>query len=441
MSASLRAAASLLDGTLIDRVRPERLGRITGFENGVALARGIDLAIGAGARIALDDGNWTTGVAVGFGARGVSLLPLAGEGAIALGAAVAEDKLALIPEVGPALLGRVIDPMGMPIDGRGPIIGARRFHHSGTRNPLSRARVREALPTGVRVIDGLATLGVGQRLAIVAGAGVGKTTLLMQMMRGIDADVVVVALIGERAREISDFVEGQTGNGVLDRAVVVASAADAPAALRLRGIERATAIAEDFSNNGKRVLLIVDSLTRVAHAQREIGLAVGEPPTVKGYPPSALAIIPRIVERVGGNRQSGGAITALFTVLADGDELDDPVVDATRSITDGQIVLSRRLAESGVFPAVDIGRTLSRTMADCVDAEHLAAASAVRDAWSLAEENHDLVLIGAYRAGADPAVDRALGLRGAITDFIRQDSGTRADMTGTVAVLGALVRS
>lgn len=440
MSASLRAAASLLDRLLVERIRPERFGRIVGIESGVALARGIDLAIGSGARIALADGRWTPGVAVGLGERGVSLLPLAGDAAIALGAAVAEDALALLPEVGPALLGRVLDGAGEPIDGLGPVIGARRFAGEAKRNPLARARVRETLPTGIRVIDGLATLGVGQRLAIVAGAGVGKTTLLTQMMQGIVADVVVVALIGERAREISDFVDGHLGEGVRNRAVVIASAADAPAALRLRGIDRATAIAEDFSNAGKRVLLIVDSLTRVAHAQREIGLAVGEPPTVKGYPPSALAIIPRIVERVGGNRASGGAITALFTVLADGDELDDPVVDATRAITDGQIVLSRRLAESGIYPAVDIARTLSRTMADCVDPAHLADASAVRDAWSLAEENRDLVLIGAYRAGADPAVDRALGLCAAITDFIRQEAGSRADMVGTVAVLSALVR-
>lgn len=441
MSASLRAAASLLERIRIAPVRPEMFGRITRFEHGVAHARGINLAIGSAARIALPDGRWTTAIAVGFDDHGVTLLPLAGDDAIAPGAAVGEDALALVPEVGVALLGRVLDPMGTPIDDGGPVNGARRFRRPEKRNPLARARVREALPTGIRAIDGLATLGVGQRLAIIAGAGVGKTTLLTQMMRGIDADVIVVALIGERAREISDFIECQLGDGVRERAVVIASAADAPAALRLRGIERATAIAEDFCNTGKRVLLIVDSLTRVAHAQREIGLAIGEPPTVKGYPPSALAIIPQIVERVGGNRTSGGAITALFTVLADGDDLDDPVVDATRAITDGQIVLSRRLAESGIFPAVDIARTISRTMPDCVDPDHLAAAAAMRDAWSLAEDNRDLVLIGAYRPGADPAVDRALALRDSITGFVRQDGSSICPLAETVATLAAVVQS
>jgi flagellum-specific ATP synthase len=275
-------------------------------------------------------------------------------------------------------------------------------------------------------------------MAIVAGSGVGKSTLLAQIMRGAPADVIVVALVGERAREIADFVGRHVDPVARPRTAIVAAAADAPPVLRLRAVERATAIAEYFRDQGKSVLLIVDSLTRLAHAQRQIGLSMGEPPTVKGYPPSALSIIPPLIERAGGDRRTGGSITALYTILADGDDMDDPVVDTARSITDGHIVLSRSLAESGVFPAIDIVRSLSRTMTDVVTSGHREAAQRVRGDWALGAENRDLVLMGAYRAGADVDLDRALGKRRAIIDYISQGSREAVAMPSVMEMLHEL---
>ncbi|AYJ85230.1 FliI/YscN family ATPase (plasmid) [Sphingomonas paeninsulae] len=432
---------TLLSTVSITTASPKLFGTIAHSANGMLRARGLELAVGSGARIATENGRWEPAIVAGFGDDGLHLVPFAGDIAVTIGARVTGDETVGEIDVGRALLGRVIDAMGLPLDGLGPVNAQAHRRKQTSANPMNKARIDTVMTTGVRAIDGLMTLGQGQRLAIIAGSGVGKSTLLAQIMRGVTADAIIVALVGERAREIADFVDRHVASEARARTTVVAAAADVPAMLRLRAVERATALAEQFRDEGKRVLLIVDSLTRLAHAQREIGLAMGEPPTVKGYPPSSLAMIPRLVERSGGDKRSGGSITALYTILADGDDLDDPVVDTARSITDGHIVLSRSLAEAGVFPAIDLARSLSRSMNDLVDEPHRVAAAQIRRDWSLAEENRDLVLMGAYRQGADPEIDRAIAIRPAILDFIRQDPDGYVAPARTLSDLQDLLQS
>jgi flagellum-specific ATP synthase len=401
------------------RIAPTLVGRLTGVRGPFLSVDGFRCAIGTGACI---DGQIAAEV-VGFDGDETILMMLQGDASPHPGARVVMQPSSLAARVGDALLGRVIDATGHPIDGGGPIFTDRTRDVRGmATNPLARRSVRDSFDTGVRAIDALMTLGRGQRVILAAGSGVGKSTLIRQMIEGAKADVVVVALVGERNREIVDFVEATRVAQAHRHTVTVAVPGDRSPLLRIRAAQRATAIAEHFCEDGKNVLLIVDSLTRVAHAQRELGLDTGETPTMKGYPPSALAMIPALLERCGNDASSGGSITALYTVLADGDDVDDPVVDAARAIADGHIILSRSLAEQGVFPAIDIGRSLSRVMADIVAPDHKAAAARVRRLWAIAEENRDLVLMGAYRAGADTAVDEALESRTAILDFLAQPS-------------------
>jgi flagellum-specific ATP synthase len=326
--------------------------------------------------------------------------------------------------------------MGTPLDGMGAIATAEHWPLAGRPgNPLDRARVTEPFDLGVRAVNALLTAGVGQRIALIAGSGVGKSVLMGQMLAGADADIIVVGLIGERSREVADFLATKLSGPVRDKSVVVAVPADHAPLLRLRAAMRATAIAEYFRAQGKRVLLLIDSLTRVAHAQREIGLSLGEPPTVKGYPPSALGLIPRLVERAGADARTGGSITALYTVLADGDDASDPIVDAARAIVDGHILLSRSIAEQGVYPAVDVGRSLSRVMADIAEPEHMASATLLRRLWAAFEENRDLILMGAYQAGTDPVIDEAIVRRPELLTFLRQAAGERIGFDQSVAAL------
>lgn len=399
-------------------VAPARIGRVTGMVAGIVSARGLDLPVGAGVAIERAEGGDAPGVVVGFDGRELKLAAIDGSQDFVRDAIVRSDSRALLCQAGDAQRGRVIDALGRAIDGLGPQIGLEPASMASDDGPLDRAPVDRFLATGVRAIDTLLPLGRGQRLAIMAGSGVGKSTLLQQLLRGIDCDIAVVALVGERGRELSEFVDAL--GATRQRTVVVTATADAPAILRLRAVERANAIAHWHRRHGRHALLIVDSLTRVAHAQRELGLALGEPPTMKGYPPSALGLLPRLIEQAGGSRASRGAVTALYTVLADGDDLDDPVVDTVRGSVDGHIVLSRRLAEEGLFPAIDLGRSLSRVMPAIVTPAQQEQAREARRLWSLAEENRDLVLIGAYKPGQDAALDQALAARDRLRALIAQ---------------------
>jgi len=332
------------------------------------------------------------------------------------------------------LLGRVVDGLGRPQD-EGPAFDDAQGSGAGSRishgrastlawfapiNPLDRTPVVTPIDTGVRAINALLTVGVGQRVGIFAGSGVGKSVMLGMLARNSEAEIVVVALIGERGREIGEFVQHNLGEA-RKRAIVVTAAADAPPVQRLRAAEFATHLAEQFRHKGKRVLLLLDSLTRVAQAQREIGLAIGEPPTTKGYPPSVFSCLPRLVERAG-NIQASGSITAFYTVLMEDDDLQDPIVDAARAVLDGHIVLSRPLAEQGHFPAIDLGASLSRVMGALVTPAQLEAARRFRAIWERYNQQSDLIELGAYKLGSDPRIDESIRLRPAMVAFLQQSS-------------------
>lgn len=429
-------AEAMLAKVQISEERPRKIGRLAAFDGLMLEATGFGRPVGSGARVIAADGHAARAEVVGFRGNRTLLMALDSDVAHADGARVEPDSSGGTADVGPGLLGRIIDAMGAPLDGLGRVMTTEKWPLAGRPgNPLDRARVTEPFDIGVRAVNALLTVGIGQRVAIVAGSGVGKSVLMGQMIAGADADVIVVGLIGERSREVSDFVATKLSGPVRDKSVVVAVPADHAPLLRLRAAMRATAIAEYFRARGQKVLLLLDSLTRVAHAQREIGLSLGEPPTVKGYPPSALGLIPRLVERAGADSRTGGSITALYTVLADGDDTDDPIVDAARAIVDGHILLSRSIAEQGVYPAVDIGRSLSRVMADIVSPDHSEAATALRRLWSAFESNRDLILMGAYSAGTDPIIDEAIVRRPDIFDFLKQSAGERVPYEESVAAL------
>jgi flagellum-specific ATP synthase len=419
-----RTAEALFAQADFGKTSPRRIGALASKTGQFLEVTGFPYPVGTATRIESTIGEATIGEVVGFRGMLSIIQPLSGNLAIGTGARVLAEGRKDIVICGPGLLGHVIGAMGEPLDGkvladcpvRWPLGGA-------SNNPLRRGRVLEPIDTGVRAINGLLTVGMGQRVAIIAGSGVGKSVLMGQILNGIDADVIVVGLIGERAREVTDFVETKLSGSIADKTVVVAVAADQSPLLRLRAAMRSTAIAEYFAAQGKRVLLLIDSLTRVAHAQREIGLALGEPPTMKGYTPSSLALIPQLVERAGVNAASGGSVTAIYTVLADGGDLDDPVVDAARAIVDGHIVLSRSLAENGIFPAIDVARSLSRLMPDIVDAPHLAAAAKYRQLWSSYEQNRDLLMMGAYAAGNDKVLDTAIAAQPDMIAYLAQPVG------------------
>lgn len=415
---------------------PRRVGRLVAHEGGMLEVTGFDYPIGYGGSVRAADGRRIRAEIAGFRGSRAMMVPLESDAALRSGARVEPDAQANMAVVGDALLGRIIGPMGEPLDGMGPIIAHNRWPLAGKReNVLNRGRVTKTIDLGVRAINALLTAGHGQRIAVAAGSGVGKSVLIGQIIGFAEADVIVVGLIGERGREVSDFVETKMSGPMKSRTVTVAVPADHSPILRLRAAFRATAIAEHFRKQGKKVLLIIDSLTRVAHAQREIGLALGEPPTMKGYPPSALALIPKLVERAGNDKESGGSITALYTVLADGDDLDDPVVDGARAIVDGHIILSRSMAEQGIFPAIDIGKSLSRVATDIITDEHRRAMANFRRIWSAYEENRDLLLMGAYREGSDANIDEAVARRPDLLAFIRQGPHDRIDLDESVAEL------
>ncbi|MBU0555167.1 MAG: FliI/YscN family ATPase [Alphaproteobacteria bacterium] len=436
IQADLARATRLLDHMQITNRAPRHVGRLVGHDGGMLEVTGFSRPIGAGARIRAADGTSVRAEVVGFRGSRAVLVPLDQDAPLENGARVEPDSAANMVQVGEGLIGRVIDAMGQPLDRKGPVLANGQWPLAGVRgNVLDRGRVLERFDLGVRAVNALLTAGRGQRIAIMAGSGVGKSVLMGQMIAGAEADVIVTGLIGERGREVSDFLETKIGGALMNKSVVVAVPADHPPVLRLRAAARATAIAEYFRARGKQVLLLIDSLTRCAHAQREIGLSLGEPPAMKGYPPSALSLIPRLVERAGVDSRSGGSITAIYTVLADGDDTDDPIVDTARAIVDGHIVLSRHLSEQSIFPAIDVGRSLSRVMADIVDDEHLRAAANYRRLWAAYEENRDLILMGAYRPGNDPTIDEAVERRQQLLNFLRQSSKSTLDANSSAAAL------
>ncbi len=437
IGASIAHAEKLLDHVVLSDA-PRHVGRLVSHEGGMLEVTGLNRPIGSGARVRTADGDFARAEVVGFRGNRAILVPLDMDAPLENGARVKPDSAANMVQVGDGLVGRVIDAMGQPLDRKGPILAQAAWPLNGVRgNVLDRGRVTEKFDLGVRAVNALLTAGRGQRIAVIAGSGVGKSVLMGQMIAGAEADIVVAGLIGERGREVTDFIETKLSGSMMAKSVVVAVPADHPPILRLRAAARATAIAEYFRSRGKNVLLLIDSLTRCAHAQREIGLALGEPPAMKGYPPSALSLIPRLVERAGVDLRSGGSITALYTVLADGDDTDDPIVDATRAIVDGHIVLSRHLSEQAIFPAIDIGKSLSRVMADVTDQDHLGAAAMYRALWAAYEENRDLILMGAYRPGNDPLIDEAVSRRQDLLNFLRQSQKSQVDMPGSIAALVA----
>ncbi|WP_337222594.1 flagellar protein export ATPase FliI [Vibrio alginolyticus] len=323
--------------------------------------------------------------------------------------------------VGMELLGRVIDGVGNPLDGLGPLYTDHRASFNAEPiNPLARKPISEPLDVGLKAINGLLTVGKGQRIGLFAGSGVGKSVTLGMMTRGTTAQVVVVGLIGERGREVKEFIEEILGEDGRRRSVVVAAPADASPLMRLKGCQTALMIAEYFRDQGLDVLLLMDSLTRFAQAQREIALSVGEPPATKGYPPSVFAKLPALVERAGNGSAEQGSITAFFTVLTEGDDLQDPIADASRAILDGHIVLSREMADAGHYPAIDVEKSVSRVMPQITTEEHVLMSKAVRQVLSICRKNQDLVSIGAYKPGTDPAIDGAFTLKPKLDEYLQQ---------------------
>jgi len=331
--------------------------------------------------------------------------------------------------LGRDLLGRVIDGLGQPIDGKGPINYSDQLALEGLPiNPMERGPIKKILDTGIKAINTCLTIGQGQRIGLIAGSGVGKSVLLGMLTRNTEADVVIIGLIGERGREVQEFIHQILGEKGLIKSVVVAAPANVSPVLRLKATNLTHLIAEYFRDRGQNVLMLCDSLTRVAHAQREIGLAIGEPPTAKGYPPSVFALLPRLIERAGVGRNGHGSITAVYTVLAEGDDRSDPVVDIARASLDGQVMLSRQLADAAHYPAIDLAGSISRVMNSLITPKLLKSANRFRRLWSLFQQNQDLIQVGAYEAGTNPDLDEAIRLRSAMEALLQQESDASVDM-------------
>lgn len=357
---------------------------------------------------------------VGFRQSRVLLMPLGEVTGIGPGCDVVASERSLSVPVGPDLLGRIVDGLGNPIDGKGPLANAEAYPlHNAPPPPLSRARIHSRLSVGVKTIDGLLTLGRGQRVGIMAGSGVGKSTLLGMIARNTEADINVIALIGERGREVREFIERDLGEEGLQRSVVVVATSDQPALVRLKGALTATAISEYFRDQGLNVMLMMDSVTRFAMAQREVGLTVGEPPATRGYTPSVFATLPKLLERSGP--ADTGSITGIYTVLVEGDDMNEPIADTVRSILDGHVVLSRDLAAKNHYPAIDVLASVSRVMLEIVDRSHWQAAQELRRMLAVYREAEDLINIGAYVAGSNPAIDKAIRLIDAARNYLQQE--------------------
>jgi flagellum-specific ATP synthase len=403
-------------------------------------ARGCHAAVGDRCTLLSGNGARTEAEVVGFSGDRLLLMPAGRAEGLEPDTRVVPTRRSGTVAVGDALLGRIVDGAGAPLDGLGPIdCDAERRLGGESINPLERDPIAEPLDVGVRAINAALTVGRGQRIGLFAGSGVGKSVLLGMMARHTAAEVIVVGLIGERGREVKEFVERILGAEDRARAVVVAAPADAPPLLRMQGAWLATAVAEHFRDQGRSVLLLMDSLTRFAQAQREIGLAVGEAPATKGYPPSVFARLPQLVERAGNGRPGGGSITAFYTVLTEGDDQQDPIADSARAILDGHIVLSRRIAEAGHYPAIDIEASISRVMHEVVPQAQWEAARQLRELMSTYNQSRELVNLGAWKPGANPVLDRAVALWPRIQQLLAQRPQERAGFVESVTDLQRLL--
>lgn len=446
----------------VSQITPWRTsGRLTRVAGLVMEASGLKLATGVSCRVVVPGGQQVDAEVVGFSGERLFLMPATDVYGLAPGALVEvsgsctseppliskpyvrrrriEDRIRQVA-VGPELLGRVIDGAGRPLDRLGAVEASRRVPlYARPFNPMEREPIKDVLDVGVRAINALLTVGRGQRMGLFAGSGVGKSMLLGMMARYTAADVVVVGLIGERGREVKDFIENILGEEGLRRAAVVAAPADSPPLLRLHGAAYATAIAEYFRDQGMNVLLIMDSLTRYAQAQREIALAVGEPPATKGYPPSVFAKMPQLVERAGNGRKGGGSITAFYTVLMEGDDQQDPVADAARAILDGHVVLSRQLADQGHYPAIDIEASISRAITELLSRQEMDGVRRFKALYARYQRSRDLITIGAYSKGNDPQLDEAIALYPRMEQFLVQDFLDKEDYAASRAQLEVLM--
>ena len=433
---SLRRSALAVERT----APPTAEGSLTRMIGLTLEAAGCQAAVGDCCDVIAGDGSRIESEVVGFSGDRLYLMPAGDAHGLGPNARVVPRQRAGTVRVGPELLGRIVDGGAQPLDGLGPLACADAVRLTGRPiNPLARHPISEPLDVGIRAINALATVGRGQRVGLFAGSGVGKSVLLGMMARYTGAQVIVVGLIGERGREVKEFVERILGPKDRARAVVVAAPADAPPLMRLHGAWLATAVAEYFRDQGASVLLLMDSLTRFAQAQREIALAIGEAPATKGYPPSVFARLPQLVERAGNGAEGSGSITAFYTVLTEGDDHNDPIADAARAILDGHIVLSRRIAESGQYPAIDMEASVSRAMHEIATPEHFASARQFRQLLSTYQQHRDLVAIGAYQKGGDPRVDQAISLWPRMQRFLQQDMRERVDLAASLAALDEVI--
>ena len=402
--------------------QPQRSGTLVRLVGMTLEARGVMAPLGACCEVVGRHGHRVEAEVVGFNDKVLFLMPFTEPAGVGPGDMVRVVSNSSLVSLGPELLGRVIDGRCQPLDGKpAPVCKDLLSLLGRPINPMERGPINKILDVGIKAINGILTLGRGQRLGLIAGSGVGKSVLLGMLTRFTKADIVIIGLIGERGREVQAFIQESLGEEGLSKSVVIAAPANVSPVLRLKATHLTHVIAEYFRDQGKDVLMLCDSLTRVAHAQREIGLAIGEPPTAKGYPPSVFGLLPNLIERGGVGRHGHGSITAIYTVLAEGDDAADPIVDIARASLDGQVMLSRKLADSAHYPAIDLTGSISRLMQTLLSSEDLKSANKLRRLWSLYQQNVDLIQVGAYENGSNPELDEAIRLHDRIVNFLRQD--------------------
>ena len=434
MTIDLTRYAAVLNKTYI-----KRLGKVSQVVGLTIESIGPDVNIGQTCKIKSGrGGEELLAEVVGFKDNNILLMPLGNMGGIGPGSIVEALNKPITIKVSEELLGRVLDGLGNPMDGKGDLTSGNEFFTSNAPpNPLHRNRIKEPLPLGVKAIDGLLTVGKGQRIGIFAGSGVGKSTLMGMIARNTKADINVIALIGERGREVREFIEKDLGEEGLKRSIIVIATSDKPALVRLKAAEVATSIAEYFREQGKNVMLLMDSLTRFAMAQREVGLAAGEPPVSRGYTPSVFAVMPKLLERAGNSDK--GSITGLYTVLVDGDDLTEPVTDTARGILDGHIVLSRKIANRNHYPAIDVLASISRVMSDIVDNTHKGFSGEIKKSMAVYANSEDLINIGAYVKGSNAEIDLAILKHDAINEFLTQTVEEKISLEDTLAIMDNIV--